>query len=75
MSDVKDYSSDLQKLFVQFMLSDPELYSRVRSIVKPSYFDRSVRKVVDLLVEHSEEYSTILLLKLSKHKQDKRLKK
>ena len=27
MSDVKDYSSDLQKLFVQFMLSDPELYS------------------------------------------------
>ena len=59
MSDVKDYSSDLQKLFVQFMLSDPELYSRVRSIVKPSYFDRSVRKVVDLLVEHSEEYSTI----------------
>ena len=41
------------------MLSDPELYSRVRSIVKPSYFDRSVRKVVDLLVEHSEEYSTI----------------
>ena len=59
MSDVKDYSSDLQKLFVQFMLSDPELYSRVRSIVQPSYFDRSVRKVVDLLVEHSEEYSTI----------------
>ena len=59
MSEVKDYSSDLQKLFVQFMISDPELYSRVRSIVKPSYFDRSIRKVVDLLVDHSEEYATI----------------
>ena len=59
MSDIKDYSSDLQKLFVQFMISDPELYSRVRSIVKPGYFDRSIRKVVDLLVDHSEEYATI----------------
>jgi len=59
MSDVKEYSLDLQKLFVQFMITDPELYSRVRSIIRPEYFDRGIRKVVDILISHTEEYSTI----------------
>ena len=59
MADIKDYSVDLQKLFVQFMISDPELYSRVRAIVEPKFFDRNLRKVVETLVEHSEEYSTV----------------
>ena len=57
--EVKDYSLDLQKLFVQFMITDPELYSRVRAIVEPKYFDRNIRKVVEVLVNHSEEYATI----------------
>jgi replicative DNA helicase len=57
--EVKDYNLDLQKLFVQFMLTDPELYTRVRAIVEPKYFDRNLRKVVELLVNHTEEYSTI----------------
>ena len=57
--EVKDYSLDLQKLFVQFMITDPELYSRVRAIVEPKYFDRNLRKVVEVLVNHSEEYASI----------------
>ena len=59
MSEVKEYSPDLQKLFVQFMITDPELYSRVRSIIRPEYFDRGIRKVVDILISHTEEYSTV----------------
>ena len=59
MSDVKEYSLDLQKLFVQFMITDPELYSRVRSIIRPEYFDRGIRKVVDTIISHTEEYSTV----------------
>ena len=59
MAEIKDYNLDLQKLFVQFMITDPELYSRVRAIIDPKFFDRSMRKVVDLLVSHTEEYSTV----------------
>jgi archaellum biogenesis ATPase FlaH len=66
MSEVKNYSSDLQQLFVQFMFTDPELYSRVRSIIKPEYFDRSVRPVVKQLIEHSDEYSSIPSLEMVK---------
>jgi hypothetical protein len=46
VSDIKNYTPDLQKLFVQFMMTDPELYTRVRGIIKPEYFDRSIRPVV-----------------------------
>ena len=66
MSEVKNYSPDLQQLFVQFMFSDPELYSRVRSIIKPEYFDRGVRPVVKQLIAHSDEYSSIPSLEMVK---------
>ena len=59
MSEIKEYSLDLQKLFVQFMITDPELYSRVRSIIRPEYFDRGIRKAVDTIISHTEEYSTV----------------
>ena len=38
MAEIKDYNLDLQKLFVQFMITDPELYSRVRAIIDPKFF-------------------------------------
>ncbi|MDA9374070.1 hypothetical protein N9R43_01675 [bacterium] len=66
MSEVKNYSADLQQLFVQFMFSDPELYSRVRSIIKSEYFDRGIRPVVKQLIEHSDEYSSIPSLEMVK---------
>lgn len=59
MSDVKNYSPDLQKLFVQFMMTDPELYTRVRGIIKAEYFDRSIRPVVSQLISYSEKYATL----------------
>jgi len=59
MSEVKNYSPDLQKLFIQFMVTNPELYTRIRGIIKPEYFDRSVRPVVKQLIDYSEDYSTL----------------
>ena len=59
MSEVKDYSKDLQKLFVQFMVTDPELYTRVRGIIKADYFDRSLSPVIKKIIKHTEEYSSM----------------
>jgi archaellum biogenesis ATPase FlaH len=66
MSEIKDYNIDVQRLFVQFMLTDPELYTRVRGIVKPEYFDRGIRNVVTMLVEHSEKYATLPTIEMIK---------
>ena len=59
MSETKNYTPDLQKLFVQFMVTDPELFTRVRGIVNPEYFDRSIRSVIKNIVDHSEQYATL----------------
>ena len=59
MSEVKNYSPDLQKLFVQFMLTDPQLFTRVMGIIDEKHFDRPTRNVVGYLIGYSEEYSTM----------------
>ena len=59
MSEVKNYSPDLQKLFVQFMLTDPQLFTRVMGIIDERHFDRPNRDIVGYLVNYSEEYSTM----------------
>ena len=59
MSEVKNYTPDLQKLFVQFMMTDPELYTRVRGIIKSEYFDRSIRPVVSEIINYCEKYSSM----------------
>ena len=59
MSEVKNYSPDLQKLFVQFMLTDPQLFTRVMGIIDNRHFDRPTRDIVGYLINYSEEYSTM----------------
>ena len=59
MSEVKNYSPDLQKLFVQFMLTDPQLFTRVMGIIDERHFDRPNRDIVGYLINYSEEYSTM----------------
>ena len=59
MSEVKNYSPDLQKLFVQFMLTDPQLFTRVMGIIDEKHFDKPTRNVVGYLIGYSDEYSTM----------------
>ena len=59
MSEVKNYSPDLQKLFVQFMLTDPQLFTRVMGIIDDKHFDRPTRDIVKFLIGYSDEYSTM----------------
>ena len=40
----KEYSSDLQKLFLEMMHQNPESYIRVQNIYNPENFDRSLRE-------------------------------
>lgn len=59
MAEIKDYNLEIQKLFIYFMMNDPELYTRVRNIIQPSYFDKGLKDVVSTIVTHSEEYSSM----------------
>jgi hypothetical protein len=55
----KDYSVDVQKLFLEIMLQDPQSYVRVQNIYNPDNFDRSLRSAAGFFKEHSDSYKTL----------------
>jgi KaiC/GvpD/RAD55 family RecA-like ATPase len=55
----KDYSPELQKLFLEMMLQDAQSYVRVQNIYNPENFDRSLREVATFLKEHSDNHKTL----------------
>jgi len=59
MNELKDYNEDLQRLFLEFCATDPELFVRVKNIVKVEYFSRKLSNVAKFMLEHSEEYNAI----------------
>ena len=56
---VKEYNIDLQKLFVEFLAQDKDLFARVNGIIDPLYFDRELRKGVAFIQEHANGYSAL----------------
>ncbi len=55
----REYTVDLQKLFVEFLAQDQDLFVRINNILVPDHFDRSLRKAVDFIQEHAREYSAL----------------
>ena len=59
MSDIKEYTEEIQYLFLQFLVSDPDLFSRCLNIVDPEHFNRKFRTTVELMQSHSKDHNTI----------------
>ena len=55
----KEFTEDLQKLFLGFLISDKDLYVRIQSLVVPTYFNNKLRPAVILINEHSEKYNSL----------------
>lgn len=59
-SEIKDYNSDIETLFLQFMLSNYDLFVRCKGIVKETFFDnKQNREVMKMLLDHSTTYSAV----------------
>ena len=59
MSETKEYTVELQQLFIEFLAQDKDLFLRVNNIVEASYFDRTLRKTVVFLQEHVASYGAL----------------
>lgn len=55
----KEYSTELQKLFLEMMLQDAQTFVRVQNIYNADNFDRSLRDVAKFIKQHSEEHKTL----------------
>ena len=74
-SDYKNYNEELQQLFLEFCATDPELFVRVKNIVKQEYFSGKLQNAIKFMLEHTEQYNTLPTLEQIKATSDVELKK
>jgi archaellum biogenesis ATPase FlaH len=55
----KDFSTDLQKLFLEIMISDAQCFVRVQNIFDSVNFDRSLRGAADFINDYSKKYNDL----------------
>jgi len=56
---LKEYNLDVQKLFLEMILHDPQSYVRVQNIYNYQNFDRKLQPVAKFISEHSDKYRTL----------------
>jgi len=57
----KNYDTQVQKLFIEMMLADPQSYVRVQNIFNPNNFDRSLQGAAKFIKEHCEKHTIMPL--------------
>jgi len=56
---MKDYSVEVQKLFLEIMMQDAQSYVRVQNIFNEENFDRSLRSAAKFIKEHCDKHKTL----------------
>jgi replicative DNA helicase len=56
---LNDYNVEVQKLFLQMMVTNAELYTRVMNIMNPKNFDKTIRPVAEFIVDHTKNYNVM----------------
>lgn len=59
MSDVKEYGADLQKLFLEFLISDKELMARCQNVLDHTHFSRSLQESAEFVKKYATEHSNV----------------
>lgn len=59
MTEIKNYDREVQKLYLQMLLHDPESFVRVQSIFNPDSFDRTLKPVAEFLNKHVTDYKVL----------------
>jgi len=55
----KEYTPDLQKLFIEMMMQNAQNYVRVQNIYNPENFDRSLRDAAVFIQDHCANHTTM----------------
>jgi len=59
LNDVPLMDEDAQRLYINTMISNPELFAKVNNIVQPDFFDPHLAKGVKFIQEYFQEYRTV----------------
>jgi archaellum biogenesis ATPase FlaH len=56
---MKDYSVEVQRLFLEIMMQDAQSFVRVQNIYNEENFDRSLRSAAKFIREHADKHKTL----------------
>ncbi len=59
MAENKNYSVDLQRLFLEIMLTDAQSFVRVQNIYRADNFDRTLREAAKFINEHADNHKIL----------------
>lgn len=59
MTTIKEYTEDLQKLFLEMMIGNGESYVRVQNIYNPENFNRSLKDAAAFVKDHADKYKSM----------------
>jgi archaellum biogenesis ATPase FlaH len=59
MSNPKNYTYDLQKLYLEMFLSDAETFARCQNIFDPENFDQRLRETAEFINKYVDEYKVM----------------
>lgn len=55
--EIKHYTDEIQTLFLQFLISDKDLFVRCLSIINPDDWNPGLRDTVKFMLEHTREHN------------------
>jgi hypothetical protein len=58
-NEVKEYSDDLQKLFLEFLIGSGELASRCQGILDHEYFSRRLSPAAQFIKKYVDDHSMV----------------
>lgn len=59
-SEIKEYTVEIEKLFIQFFMTDPELFVRCVGVINPEHFsDYDNKKSVQFIKDYSQKYASL----------------
>ena len=58
-SQAKDYSFDVQKLYIEMLLADAESFARAQNIFNPGSFDRKLQPIAKFVKDYMDEYEVM----------------
>ena len=58
-SQAKDYSFDVQKLYIEMLLADAESFARAQNIFNPGSFDRKLQPIAKFVKDYMDEYKVM----------------
>jgi len=56
---MKDYSPEVQQLFLEIMMQDAQSFLRVQNIFNSENFDRHLRETAQFIYDHANEHKTL----------------